>query len=105
MFICYNNYCIHFSFIYINRLWTKGYDTYTPNKIITVIDDSNIPTLVGGKGDGKNEKEKYDPVQWLKNGMVSNNINIATNVIEIMRMCIYLSIHDIFIEFSNKKTT
>ena len=44
---------------------------YTPNKIIATIDDSNIPALVGGKGDGSPEKEKYDPLQWLKNGMVS----------------------------------
>ena len=53
------------------RLWTRGYDVYTPHKVVVVLDNSNVPAFVGSKGDGSREKEKYEPLAFLKNGMVS----------------------------------
>ena len=61
----------HHSFYMYNRLWTKGYDVYTPSKIVLVIDNSDVPQLIGDNGDGEShEKEHFDPLQWLRNGMV-----------------------------------
>mgnify|MGYP003385653870 FL=1 len=44
---------------------------YTPHKVVVVLDNSNVPAFVGSKGDGSREKEKYEPLAFLKNGMVS----------------------------------
>ena len=64
--------CICYVYACVCRLWTKGYDVYTPPRVVLAIDNSDIPQLIGDKGDGEShEKEHFDPLQWLRNGMVS----------------------------------
>jgi len=53
------------------RLWTRGYDVYTPNKVLLVINNRNVPKLVGSKSPDAKEKDLYDPVAFVRNGMVS----------------------------------
>lgn len=62
------------AFLFVYRLWTRGYDVYTPNKVVVVLDNSNVPAFVGSKGDGSREKERYEPLAFLKNGMVSSDV-------------------------------
>ena len=50
------------------RLWTRGYDVYSPNKIIVVHDYHNAMSP---------DKELVNPLEWLKNGIVSVCMNVS----------------------------
>jgi hypothetical protein len=57
-------------FVKYARLWTRGYDTYTPNKVLLVINNRNVPTRVGSRSPDSKEKDVFDPVAFVRNGMV-----------------------------------
>eukprot|EP01036_Dinobryon_divergens_P029870 gene29870-39036_t len=45
------------------RLWTRGYDVYSPNKVVVVHDYHNAMSP---------ERQLVNPLEWLKNGMEMN---------------------------------